>query len=362
VGDIRPAKRHSRKLSAVLEQEPATASAASALMALAGGFHVARALHLATKLSIADLLQDGSKTLDELAAATRTDRSALLRMMRLLVCAGVFAQDQRGAFLITPLSMHLLTGAAQSLRDLILFHLGDEAYESWAKLEYAVQTGAIAFDHAFGEGVWEYRAGHAEYAALFDRAMSGVAALHADAVLSVYSFNGFRTVVDVGGGNGKLLAKMLAVTPEIRGVVFDLPHVAERARSLIAAAGLADRCEVVHGDMFSHMPQGADAYVLSRVIHDWDDAQAVVILSNCRRAMASAGRVLLVERVLPAKLDQSPALRSLLVSDLTMMVMNGGRERTEAEYREILSRSGLTLVKVITTSTGISLLDACAAG
>jgi SAM-dependent methyltransferase len=361
VGDICARERHPRELSAMLAQEPGTASAANALLALAGGFQVARALHLAAKLGIADLLQDQSKTVDELAAATGTDPSALLRMMRVLVCVGVFGQDQRGAFLMTPLSMHLLTGAAQSLRDLILFHLGPEAYESWAHVEYAVQTGGIAFDHAFGEGVWDYRARHAEYAALFDRAMSDVAEVHANAVLSVYSFSAFRRMVDVGGGNGKLLAKVLAVTPGLRGVLFDLPHVAERARDFITAAGLTNRCEVVHGDMFSQVPQGADAYVLSRVIHDWDDAQAVAILSNCRRAMAPAGRVLLVERVLPATLDHSPALRSLLVSDLTMMVMNGGRERTEAEYRELLSRSGLRLAKVMTTSNGISLLDACAA-
>jgi SAM-dependent methyltransferase len=207
-------------------------------------------------------------------------------------------------------------------------------------------------------GVWEYRARHAEYAALFDRAMSELAAVHIDAVVAAYPFASFRTIVDIGGGTGKLLAGILSANPGLQGVLFDLPHVAERARDFIASAGLQERCRIVAGDMFSGIPDGADLYVLSRVIHDWSDSQAVAILRNCRRAMSPRGHVLLIERVLPATVDASPALRSILVSDLTMMVMNGGRERTEAEYGELLSQSGLALTKMVATRNAIAVLDA----
>ena len=157
---------------------------------------------------------------------------------------------------------------------------------------------------------------------------------------------------------GTFLIALLSANPDMQGVLFDLPHVAEAARAQIANAGLAQRCKVESGDLLAELPPGADAYVLSRVIHDWDNVQAKVILENCRRAMPPRGRILLLERVLPGAAVRSEAARSALVSDLTMMVMNGGRERTEDQYRALLAASGLRLVRIVPTATGISLLEA----
>jgi SAM-dependent methyltransferase len=340
----------------------AAAPGASDLVGIAAGFQVARALHAAARLRVADLLAGGPRDATRLAADTGMHPDALVRLMRLLVCAGVFSQDDRGAFGLTPLSMHLRSRIRGSLRDFILFHLGPEAYRAWQELDYSLETGHTGFDRAFGMGVWDYRALHQEYAGLFDRAMSDVTRAHIEAILAAYRFDAFGSIVDVGGGTGQLLGRVVAATPGVKGVLFDLPHVAERARGYIASLGLDGRCEVVAGDVFAGLPAGADAYVLSRVIHDWDDAQTLRILRNCRRAMQPHGRVLVMERILPEKVEPLPALRSLLVSDLTMMVMNGGRERTEAQYRDLLSKSGLALAKTIATASGISVLEASAVG
>jgi tRNA A58 N-methylase Trm61 len=328
------------------------------LLHLATGFHVARALYVAAKLGVADVLADGPTSAAELAAATGADAASLERVLRLLACVGVFSQDDARRFALTPVSMPLRSDAAQSLRELIVFQLGDEAYRAWGELMHGVRTGVTAFDRAFGAGVWAYRSRDPEYGALFDRAMASVAGAHIEAVLAAYPFSAFRRVVDLGGGVGTLLTALLSAHTRMQGMLLDLPHVAESARQQIAQAGLAQRCEVQSGDLFAGVPEGADAYILSRVIHDWDDAQAEVILGNCRRAMSQHGKVLLLERILPAAAATSEAARSLLVSDLTMMVMNGGRERTECQYRTLLAASGLRLSRIVPTATEISVLEA----
>ena len=336
---------------------PTDASPAAALLHLAGGFPVARALYVAAKLGVADLLGERPKSGAELAAATGTHAPSLERVMRLLACEGVFAKDGWGRFALTPVSVSLQAHRAGSLRDLIVHQLGEEPYQAWGELMESVRTGVTAFDRTFGVGVWEYRARHPEYAALFDAAMSDYAGVHTDAVIEAYPFSAFRRVVDLGGGVGEFLVCLLAAHPGMNGVLFDLPHVAERAREQIASAGLANRCEVLGGDIFAGVPEGADAYILSRVIHDWDDARALTILRNCRRAIPPHGKLLLIERILPAKTEPSPAARSLLASDLMMMVMNGGGERTEEEYQVLLRAAGLAPAKVTPTRTAVSVIE-----
>jgi SAM-dependent methyltransferase len=336
---------------------PSDACPAASLLHLAGGFHVARALYVAAKLGLADLLGEGPKSGAELAAATGTHAPSLERVMRLLACAGVFAEDDSRSFALTPASMPLQTNGAGSLRDLIVYQLGEETFQAWGELMHSVRTGATAFDRAFGMGVWEYRADHPEYATLFDAAMSNFAGVHIDAVLAAYPFSAFRRVVDLGGGVGRFLVALLSTHPDVKGVLFDLPHVVERARAHIASAGLAHRCEVLSGDILLGMPEGADAYVLSRVIHDWDDARALAILQNCRYAMQRNAKLLLIERILPARVEPSPAVRSLLASDLMMMVMNGGRERTAAQYRALFDAAGFTLTTVVPTGTAVSVIE-----
>jgi len=334
------------------------AAPAAALLHLAGGFHVARALYVVAKLGIADLLGEGPKNGAQLAEATATHAPSLERVMRLLACVGVFAADDSGCFVLTPLSIPLQSDRSESLRELIVHQLGEEAYQAWGELMQGVRTGAIAFDHAFGMDVWEYRAHHPGYAALFDRAMSNVAGAHIDAVLAAYPFSAFRRVADLGGGVGTFLIALLSAHPGIQGVLFDLPHVVASARERIVNAGLAHRCKVQSGDIFTGVPEGADAYVMSRVIHDWDDARALAILGNCRRAMPRNGKLLLIERLLPVRPQPFSSVRALLVSDLMMMVMNGGGERTEDQYRALLAASGLELMKVSPTATGMSVIEA----
>jgi hypothetical protein len=328
------------------------------LLQLASGFHVARALYVAAKLGVADLLHDGPKSGEELAAATGTHESSLERVMRLLVSVGVFGADNSRRFFLTPVSMRLRAGYPESLRDLLVYQLGDEAYQAWGELMHTVRTGASGFDRAFGAGVWEYRARHAEYAGLFDAAMSNAAAAHIEAVLAAYPFSRLRSVVDLGGGVGTFLIALLSAHPGMEGMLFDLPHVVERARVEILNAGLTGRCEVRSGDLFASVPEGANAYILSRVIHDWDDARALAILRNCRRAMPPDGKLLLIERLLPLLGEPCRAARPALVSDLMMMVMNGGRERTEDQYRTLLAASGLELSTIVPTATGISVMEA----
>jgi len=342
---------------AIRPDPPIDESPAAALLHLVGGFQVARALYVAAKLGLADLLGEGPKSGAELAAATGTHAPSLERVMRLLASEGVFAEDDSRRFALTPLSMPLRTHRAGSLRDLIVHQLGEETYQAWGKLMESVRTGATAFDRAFGVGVWEYRAHHPEYAALFDAAMSNFSGVHIDAVLAAYPFSAFRRVVDLGGGVGKFLVALLSAHPGMKGVLFDLPHVAESAREQIARAGLTQRCEFQSGDIFVGVPEGADAYVLSRVIHDWDDARALAILQNCRRAMPRDGKLLLIERILPARAEPSPAVRSLLVTDLMMMVMNGGGERTEEEYQGLLGAAGFAPAKVTPTSSAVNVIE-----
>jgi hypothetical protein len=336
---------------------PIDGSPAAALMHLVSGFHVARALYVAAKLGVADLLCEGPKTGAQLAEATGTHAPSLERVMRLLASADVFAEDGLGRFALTPLSIPLQSDRAVSLRDLVVHQLGEETYQAWGELMHSVRTGVTAFDHAFGVGVWEYRTHHPRYAALFDAAMSNLTSVHIDAVLAAYPFSVFRRVVDLGGGTGAFLIALLSAHPGLRGVLFDLPHVVESAREQIATTGLAHRCEVQSGDIFAGVPEDADAYILSRVIHDWDDARAHSILENCRRAMPRNGKLLLIERILPATVEPFPWLRSLLVSDLMMMVMNGGGERTEDQFRTLLAASGLKLMKITPTETGMNVIE-----
>ncbi len=212
-----------------------------------------------------------------------------------------------------------------------------------------VRTGGIAFGHIFGCDTWTYRAANPDSAKDFDEGMASFIGAHNDAVAASYPFAGVRNIVDVGGGDGTLLCTLLAASPAMQGVLFEQPRVLEKAKQRIAAEGLATRCEIVAGDMFEAIPPGGDVYILSRVLHDWDDQRAIAILQNCRKAMAPASKLLLVERIIPARIEHSEVMRVLVVSDLHMMVMNGGRERTEAQYRELFAAARLNLTRVIST-------------
>jgi SAM-dependent methyltransferase len=305
-----------------------------AMLQLIEGFWVSRALYIVAKLGIADLLAEGPKGSEELAQATSTHAPSLYRVLRALTSVGVFAEEEQGRFALTPLAATLRTGVPGSVRAWAIMQLGEEHYQAWGEVLHSVQTGKTAFSHVFGMGVWQYRAQHPGHAKTFDAAMANFVGTVNKTVLTSYDFSSLGLIVDVGGGDGSLLVALLQAHPGVQGVLFDLPHVAEGAKKRLADADLAERCEIIAGDVFSSVPSRGDAYILSRVIHDWDDAHSVAILRNCHRVMTPESKLLLIERVLPPRVEPSAAHQALVLTDLNMLVMNGGRERTDMRYRQ----------------------------
>ncbi|HVT04923.1 MAG TPA: methyltransferase [Thermoanaerobaculia bacterium] len=324
-----------------------------AMLQLISGFWISRAIYIAAKLGVADHLVDGPKTAEGLAAATGTHSGSLYRVLRALASVGVFVEDEKKAFSLTPLSETLRTDAPGSLRAFATVELGEEHYPAWGDLMHSVKTGAIAFDHAFGMPVWKFFEQNPENAKTFNDAMTGMTLAMNDAVLTSYDLSPIRKLVDVGGGHGSLLASAIKANPQMKGVLFDAPAVIEGARVHLASEGLDGRCELVAGDFFKSVPSGGDAYILKWIIHDWDDERSITILKNCHRAMAENGKLLLVEAVVPR--GSEPHFSKFI--DLNMLVMTGGRERTEDEYRILLERSGFKLTAIIPTESPLSVIE-----
>ncbi len=343
------------------EQNPAQLSGPEASLALyrmAIGHYVSRALCLAVKLKLADLLNDGPRHYNELAKATETNASALSRVMRLLASFGVFEEREPGNFALTPLAQNLRSGVPGSMRASVMLFAGVGIQDSWKELEYCVRTGQPAFRKSDPDAdPFTLMAKDPEAAAVFDEAMATFAPLTASAVAAAYDFSPLGSVIDIGGGNGALLLGILKAYPKLRGIVFDQPRVAESAKSKIAAAEMASRCEAVGGDFFESVPVGADAYLMKHVIHDWEDAKAVRILKNCRRAMGKDGRVLIVEGVYPARIDQSIQSQGAAANNVNMLVVSGGRQRSEAEFHALYEAAGFRLTRIVPTIARVSVIE-----
>ncbi len=322
------------------------------LQLMIGGCTTSQLIYVAAKLGIADCLHDGPKGADQLAAEVGAQPESLYRLLRALAVMGLFAETEGRAFALTPLGALLQTTAPQSLRGWAIVH-GEELYRTWEGLLYSVQTGQPGFEHVYGMGWWDYLGQHPETAAVFNQRMTTVFAQRNTAIAAAYDFSSCHTIVDVAGGQGSLLAAILSAHPSVRGVLFDLPAVVEGAQPLLEQAGVRERCEVVGGDMFVVVPSGGDAYLLSTIIHDWKDEQAVAILRNCRRAMTDQARLLLVELIVPS--DNTPSTTKIM--DVGMMVMMHGQERTEAEYRDLYQAAGFALTQVLPTASQYSILE-----
>jgi hypothetical protein len=326
---------------------------AGALLQLMTGFWTTQAIYVAAKLGIADLLTGGSRSAVELAVETGADASSLYRLLRALASVGVLTEDEDATFALTPMGDCLRTGVPGSLRARAICG-GEEWYRAWGDLLHSVKTGEVAFEHTFGLPFFSYLDRHADAATVFNAAMSGSTIEVAHAVAAAYDFGDAATIIDIGGGHGTLLGTILQANPHARGVLFDAPAVAASAQQSLAAAGLAARCTVAGGDFFATVPDGGDVYLLSFIIHDWDDERSIAILKNCRRAVGETGKLLLVEQVLPPRNVQSLSV----LYDLHMMVLLGGHERTGAEYRALLSASGFALTRVIATQSPRSIIEA----
>lgn len=322
------------------------------LLKMATGYWVSQAVYVAAKLGIADLLEKGPRSCSDLASDTGTHRDSLCRLMRALVSLGVFTAEERNCFGPTPTGQCLQSNTAGSMRAMVLT-LGEEHYQAWAHLLHSVRTGQPAFDHVYGTSLFQYLAENVAVGRTFDQAMANVTALASFAVALAYPFSSFTTVVDVGGGRGALLRAILMANSELNGILFDVVPVIEGAKKYISAHGLAGRCAAVAGDFFRSVPPGADVYILKNVIHDWDDDGSATILRNCQRALARNGRVLVVETLMSP--DGNRFFASLM--DLNMLVISGGRERGEAEYRALFDKAGLKLTKIVPTLFPLSLIE-----
>jgi hypothetical protein len=325
--------------------------------ALIAGYEPAQAIYVAARLDLATLLEGDPRTAAELARATGADEDALLRLLRALAGLDVLAQVGDRRFALGPLGRALHPSAPGSARAAALL-AGERSYRAWGGLLHAVRTGETAFRHVFGMGTFEYMERHPEVAAIYNDAMTAASAARAAAVVKSHDFGSVRRLVDVGGGHGTLLAAILAACPAASGILLDRPSVVPGATAHLAAAGVAARCVVEAGDFFAAVPAGGDAYLLSHILHNWDDQACVTVLGHCRAAMAPGGRVLVLETVLPERIEPGAGGRRATMADLHMLVITGGRERTTAEYAALLGAAGFDRVSTHPLDGGESLLEA----
>jgi len=324
------------------------------LIEMAMSHWVSHIAYVAAKLSLADHLAQGPKSADELAGPTKTHAPSLYRLLRTLASLGIVTEDAAHRFALTPLGEALKTGAPGSARATILTIASDWWIRGFEHLLYSVQTGKSGFEKSLGMPIFDWLAKHPEEASMFSETMVGFHGAEPPAVAVAYDFSGLKTIVDVGGATGNLLTTILGSHPESRGILYDLRHVVRDAPALIKARGLADRVTIEAGSFFESVPNGAEAYLLSHIIHDWSEEQCLTILGNCRRAMNPASRLLIIEMVLP--LGNTPHPGKML--DLMMLVGTGGRERTEQEYGTLLGKARLRLTRVVPTESAVSVVEA----
>jgi hypothetical protein len=320
---------------------------------MVNGYEIARTLHVVATLGIADLLVDGPKYVAELAVATGTHAPTLYRLLRAVASVSVFAEDPAGRFGLTPRGEYLRSDVQGSVRAWAMMVGGPSFWSSWGELLDTVKTGETAFLKVHGMTNWQYRARHADEGAIFDTAMTATSVASVAAIAGGYDFSQIRVLVDVGGGQGILLAAIMAVNTSMHGILFDQPHVLTDVGAILEAAGVADRTQIVSGDFFEQLPSGADAYMLKSVIHDWDDPQAINILRSCRAAMRDGAKLLVVELAENPPNQPDPAK----FIDIRMLVMNGGRERTAVDFEQLYAAAGLRLCKVIPTQSPFHIFE-----
>ena len=339
-----------------VDSTPDRVPEASRLLGLVSGSWKTQAVHVAARLRIADHLSGGARTVAELAAATGAQPDSLHRFLRALTTIDLILEREDGSFELTPMGALLGDGAPDSLRSWVL-HWGGTSWPVWGHLLHSVVTGESARSLVYGTHGFEHLERDAEAAATFHQAMVELTRLVAHDFVRAVDWSRAKRIVDVGGGYGELLAAALLASPGSVGILYDTEQAIERGRAHLRAAGLEHRCEFVAGDFFDWVPRGADTYLLKSVIHDWDDERAAEILASCRRAIAPDGRLLVIERVVPERIGNSPDDQGLACSDLHMLVQLGARERTEAELRGLLLQAGFRTVRVAPLRSTLSLLE-----
>ena len=317
------------------------------LRRLTNGYQVTQAIHVAATLGIADLLRGGPRDSEALARETATHAPSLYRVLRALASVGVLHEDDDGRFALTAIGECLRSDAAEPVGAWAAFVGRPAHWRAWGALLHGVRTGESPFQAVHGTDAWDYRAAHPEEGAIFDAAMTDIMRRANAHLLAAYDFGRFATVVDVGGGRGAFLGAVLEANPKMRGILFDQPQVVE-------GAVVGERCEVAGGSFFDAVPEGADAYLLKAVLHDWDDDEALRILARCRAAIPDHGVLLVVERELGAPNENADAK----FSDLNMLISLGGRERTREEFADLLVRGAFALQSTTPSAIGLSIFEA----
>ena len=330
-------------------------AAARRLLDLINGSWIAQACYVTARLGIADLLAAGPRTAEDLAAATGSNAPALRRLLSALGSIEICHQRDDGAFEMTRMGQLLRADVPCSMRAWAL-QWGGEAWQIWANLLHSVKTGQSARALITGNSGFAHLERDPQAAQVFNQAMVDLTRLDAQQIVRAYDFSAQR-VMDVGGGYGELLAQILIAYPSAQGVLFDMPHAIAKAREQLAARGLADRCECVAGDFFNSVPAGADVYLMKTVIHDWPDDKARDILQTCRRAMVPGNQLLVIERLMPERLDPSDENRALARVDLHMLVALGAQERTFNEMQTVLAAAGFAKVRRIQTDCEFQILE-----
>jgi SAM-dependent methyltransferase len=326
------------------------------MLQLIYGRFAGQAVCLAAKLGIADYIAAGSDTTDKLASVLNADRSSLSRFLRALASNGVLAETH-DHWKLTAAGELLRGHVAGSVRDLARLFATREHAQSWLALEHSVLSGRSAFEHVHGTGGWNYAQEHPAFNQVFNAAMTSLAGSVHRTIADAYDFTGMELLIDVGGGHGRLMAHILHRFQRLHGIVYDMPHVVAGAAAYFAEEGLSDRCRAVAGDFFQSVPEGADAYIMTAILHDWDDDASEAILKNCRVAMKPGGRVLIGDFVL--KPANEPDFGKTI--DLEMLIMTpSGRERSEGDFRRLLDRSDLRLNRIIPLPSATSLVEAVA--
>ena len=326
------------------------------LMQMLFGFAASKAIGVAAELGIADQLTTSPKTADELAAITQSHPQSLYRLLRACASVGVFSENEKHEFSLTPMADFLRSDAPQSLRDFAIMITDNVQFKTWGMLDHSVKTGTPAFEAVYNMPIFDYYAQNEKQGRVFNNAMTSMSMGSSMAALEAYDFSNISKIVDIGGGHGFLLASILQKYPNMQGILFDFPHIIEEAKPLLQNFGVSDRCELVGGNFFETAPAGADAYIMKHIIHDWNDEQCVTILKHCRKGIVDMGKLLVVEMVVPE--GNTPSMSKLL--DLQMLSVLPGCERTEAEYATLFAKSGFELTKIVPTMSPYSVIEGIA--
>ncbi|MEH2042418.1 methyltransferase [Nostoc sp.] len=317
-------------------------------------YWVSRCIYVVAKLGIADLLKDGSQHCDALAAATNTHSDSLYRVLRALASLGIFAERQPRCFELTPLADCLQSNVPNSIHNQAIMRGEEHYYKSWGNLMYSVQTGESAFKDLYGMDLFEYNKQNPVAAEIFHQGVASMAKKAHIPQLSAYDFSSISKLVDVGGGTGSFLAAILEANPAMTGVLFDLPEVIDETKNSPETASVNDRCQLIGGSFFEAIPSSGDAYLLKHVIHNWDDEQAIAILKCCYQAMKEQGRLLVIETIVSPGNEFSWTK----FGDVNMLAMcPGGRERTEAEYKDLFESAGFKLSNIFPTKWDFSIIE-----